>query len=106
MRILTDDEAMELRVDECFKPFDSVQVLHCNSYTQPAWRAAMSAYERRLRPSEKLVAGHLRDVVCIYSDSDQPVARLRQFEKYANLVARKGVAQELVAERERFSLRS
>jgi dynein heavy chain 2, cytosolic len=99
-----------------------------NAYTMPAWQAAVSEYERAMRPVEAVVAGKLRThisgavdrpqqllrefaksvgCVCVGRPSDRAsicvcvcVCVLLLLRRYKNLLARPTILRELVAERE------
>lgn len=73
------------------------QPLHVNAYTQPAWTAAVTAYEQRLAPVEAHIARDLRNHVA--GMGDRPQQLLREFGRYKNLLRRPNVARELAGER-------
>ena len=98
LRLLSPEDRRQLRVDDTFKPFARLQPLHVNSYTQPAWQAAVQAYERRLQPIESHIAGDLRRQ--IGAMGDRPQQLLREFGRYRNILRRPAVARQLAAERE------
>lgn len=60
VRLLSQSERNQLRTSDAFTPFNGLNPLHQNPYTEPLWRAAVSQYERGMAPAEQKIAGKLR----------------------------------------------
>ena len=59
-RLLSQQEQRELGVSEAFTPFNVLNPLQYNPYTEPLWRAAVAQYDHAMAPAEQRIAGKLR----------------------------------------------
>ncbi|XP_066286377.1 cytoplasmic dynein 2 heavy chain 1-like isoform X1 [Branchiostoma lanceolatum] len=98
LQLLTTDEQQQLKAQDAFSPFSSLNPLQYNPYTQPQWKAAVGQYEHAILPVEQRVASKLRSR--LLELQAKPHQLLREFQRYRELVKRPSISQELVAERE------
>ncbi|XP_068004360.1 cytoplasmic dynein 2 heavy chain 1 [Melanerpes formicivorus] len=81
-----------------FEPFAGLNPIHCNPYTEPLWKAAVSQYEKIIAPAEKKIASKLKK--CIVEIQDSPQQLLQTFQKYKELIKHPNISKELLFERE------
>uniref|UniRef100_A0A8D2DB61 Dynein cytoplasmic 2 heavy chain 1 n=1 Tax=Sciurus vulgaris TaxID=55149 RepID=A0A8D2DB61_SCIVU len=81
-----------------FEPFNSLNPVQYNPYTEPLWKAAVSQYEKIIAPAEQKIAGKLKNYISEIQDSPQQL--LQAFFKYKELVKRPTISKELMLERE------
>ncbi|XP_009895076.2 cytoplasmic dynein 2 heavy chain 1 [Dryobates pubescens] len=81
-----------------FEPFAGLNPIHCNPYTEPLWKAAVSQYEKIIAPAERKIASKLKK--CIAEIQDSPQQLLQTFQKYKELIKHPNISKELLFERE------
>jgi len=101
-RLLTEPEHAELRMQEAFGAFASLNPVQYNPYTQPLWVAAVAQFDRAVAPAEQRVAGKLRAQMRGLDSNSQQL--LREFERHRELVRRPHLANELMTERCHFNV--
>ena len=61
LRLLSPAERARLvSTDSLSKTFNKIGALYYNPYTEPAWRAAVTSYQKTMEPAEDAVAAKLR----------------------------------------------
>jgi dynein heavy chain 2 len=98
LKLLTDEDLSSLQLESCFEPFLKLQVFSYNDYTLPMWRAANAEYEKHMGPVESKVADRLRAELS--TRTSNPAQTVRVFQRYQNLLERKGIREVLTPERE------
>ncbi|XP_040400085.1 cytoplasmic dynein 2 heavy chain 1 isoform X2 [Cygnus olor] len=95
---LPSGEQNALHVAQVFEPFAGLNPVHCNPYTEPLWKAAVSQFERTIAPAEQKVASKLKKFISEIQDSPQQL--LQTFQKHKELIKRPNISKELLLERE------
>uniref|UniRef100_A0A663LRA3 Dynein cytoplasmic 2 heavy chain 1 n=1 Tax=Athene cunicularia TaxID=194338 RepID=A0A663LRA3_ATHCN len=98
MFFLPAGEQNSLHLAQVFEPFAGLNPVHCNPYTEPLWKAAVSQYERIIAPAEQKIASKLKKFISEIQDSPQQL--LQTFQKYKELIKHPNVSKELLFERE------
>uniref|UniRef100_A0A8C8AR50 Dynein cytoplasmic 2 heavy chain 1 n=1 Tax=Otus sunia TaxID=257818 RepID=A0A8C8AR50_9STRI len=91
-------EQNSLHLAQVFEPFAGLNPVHCNPYTEPLWKAAVSQYERIIAPAEQKIASKLKRFISEIQDSPQQL--LQTFQKYKELIKHPNISKELLFERE------
>ncbi|XP_069664408.1 cytoplasmic dynein 2 heavy chain 1 isoform X2 [Haliaeetus albicilla] len=91
-------EQNALHLAQVFEPFVGLNPVHCNPYTEPLWKAAVSQYERIIAPAEQKIASKLKKFISEIRDSPQQL--LQTFQKYKELIKHPNISKELLFERE------
>jgi len=61
LRLLsTAEKARLVSTDSLPKTFNKIGALYYNPYTEPAWRTAVTSYQKTMEPAEDTVAAKLR----------------------------------------------
>ncbi|XP_035398354.1 cytoplasmic dynein 2 heavy chain 1 [Cygnus atratus] len=95
---LPSGEQNALHVAQVFEPFAGLNPVHCNPYTEPLWKAAVSQFERTIAPAEQKVASKLKKFISEIQDSPQQL--LQTFQKHKELIKHPNISKELLLERE------
>ncbi|XP_040514464.1 cytoplasmic dynein 2 heavy chain 1 isoform X1 [Gallus gallus] len=95
---LPSGEQNDLHLAQVFEPFAGLNPVHCNPYTEPLWKAAVSQFERIIAPAEQKVAIKLKKFISEIQDSPQQL--LQTFQKYKELIKHPNTSKELLFERE------
>ncbi|NXI65822.1 DYHC2 protein, partial [Anseranas semipalmata] len=95
---LPSGEQNALHVARVFEPFAGLNPVHCNPYTEPLWKAAVSQFERIIAPAEQKIASKLKKFISEIQDSPQQL--LQTFQKYKELIKHPNISKELLFERE------
>uniref|UniRef100_A0A8C0I8A9 Cytoplasmic dynein 2 heavy chain 1 n=1 Tax=Bubo bubo TaxID=30461 RepID=A0A8C0I8A9_BUBBB len=95
---LPPGEQNSLHLAQVFEPFAGLNPVHCNPYTEPLWKAAVSQYERIIAPAEQKIASKLKKFISEIQDSPQQL--LQTFQKYKELIKHPNISKELLFERE------
>nr|XP_032832089.1 cytoplasmic dynein 2 heavy chain 1 [Petromyzon marinus]XP_032832097.1 cytoplasmic dynein 2 heavy chain 1 [Petromyzon marinus]XP_032832104.1 cytoplasmic dynein 2 heavy chain 1 [Petromyzon marinus] len=98
LALLSSSERDTVQPSKAFKPFEGLNPLHYNPYTQPLWQAAVLQYERVVEPAESRVAAKLRSR--LMQTQGNPAQLLQEFHRYRELLCRPHISQELLSERE------
>lgn len=97
-RLLTPQEAKDMKIDQGFAPFASLQSLDCSATGNAEWKNALANYEKIMHSAEQRVAAKLRKYFA--SLGDQTYQLLKEFQRYKEVISRPTVSKELVQERE------
>ncbi|PRP81711.1 hypothetical protein PROFUN_10811 [Planoprotostelium fungivorum] len=100
LSLLGPNDSKELRVDNVFSPFSSLDSLSVGAAGNTAWKNASKGYEKVMVPIEQRVAGKLRKIFAGLGDST--VQLLREYQRYKELVQQPTISKELSQEREVF----
>ncbi|OXB72002.1 UNVERIFIED_CONTAM: hypothetical protein H355_002516 [Colinus virginianus] len=95
---LPSGERNDLHLAQVFEPFAGLNPVHCNPYTEPLWKAAVSQFERIIAPAEQRIAIRLKKFISEIQDSPQQL--LQTFQKYKDLIKHPNTSKELLFERE------
>uniref|UniRef100_A0A669PRH7 Dynein cytoplasmic 2 heavy chain 1 n=1 Tax=Phasianus colchicus TaxID=9054 RepID=A0A669PRH7_PHACC len=95
---LPSGEQNDLHLAQVFEPFAGLNPVHCNPYTEPLWKAAVSQFERIIAPAEQKMAIKLKKFISEIQDSPQQL--LQTFQKYKELIKHPNTSKELLFERE------
>ncbi|XP_074649972.1 cytoplasmic dynein 2 heavy chain 1-like [Tubulanus polymorphus] len=98
LKLLSHQEGQELRISEAFMPFNGLNPLQYNPYTQPLWRAAVGQYEKGMSLAEQRIAVKLRTQFRGLDANSHQL--LREFQRYKELIQRPSISKELMSERE------
>ncbi|XP_068628065.1 cytoplasmic dynein 2 heavy chain 1 [Battus philenor] len=96
-KLLTNNEKAELKTDELFEPFASINIWICNSQNS-AWENAVLKFSSNLRPCEANIAKKLKPRLHNISTKQM----LYEFMRYKSLINRPIVKQALSNELEMF----
>ena len=113
--LLSDQEQLELRMPELFRPFAHLPALATSEYNAPAWQAAVADHEKTMAPVELRIAeklktelnGFLLPALRAAVESNQsggaagPQAAqlLEGLQRFAGLLQRKNIQEALSSER-------
>ncbi|KAK3283536.1 hypothetical protein CYMTET_8768 [Cymbomonas tetramitiformis] len=115
-KLLSEDEAQTLRLDNVFLPFTHLNPLSTSVYTEPLWKAAKDEYEKHMVPIESRISQKLRELfgsvlipslsATVSKHGDRGSAALaeahqvfNELSRYGELMSRKVIADALATER-------
>ena len=98
MRFSSSMNKETLSASKAFAPFQSLNPIEIDSYSDAQWYSAMNQFENLMSNTDREVAKQLREHFQTLRSNPQQM--LVDFKRYADLIQRETVRKELAAERE------
>ncbi|XP_050526495.1 cytoplasmic dynein 2 heavy chain 1 isoform X2 [Daktulosphaira vitifoliae] len=101
LQLLTPSEQEKLRSCDNLKSFNKFKHLTpLNSHTTQTWRAVVENFEKKLKPTEEVIVGKLRNL--INRKKSNTFELIREFIRYQDIIGRPNVNNQLKGELENF----
>eukprot|EP01013_Petalomonas_cantuscygni_P031315 TRINITY_DN574_c0_g2_i2.p1 TRINITY_DN574_c0_g2~~TRINITY_DN574_c0_g2_i2.p1 ORF type:complete len:4342 (+),score=1501.02 TRINITY_DN574_c0_g2_i2:256-13281(+) len=97
-QLLAKNELHDMAGNTAWRSFVGIEVLQYSAYTQQEWDRALEQFDGKITPLEQRIALKLRNT--FGAVSEQKGALLNEMGRFQDLVKRKGVAEEIVQDRE------
>ena len=88
-QLLSNAEQEELKTSRSFEPFQQLNPVQYNPYTEPQWRAAVNQFENALVPAENRIAGKLKSQ--LRNMNANALQFLQEFKRYQELIKRPSI---------------